>query len=246
MGKRGASPPGGGVEAVLHTSVATFYNNLVTRPAGQAVRVAIEEQLREAGGTSLSILDFSHVGVIDFSCADEVIAKLLRKYRPPDRPNDAFFVVQGLSHDHRELVETVLQRQKLLLVAFEEQGPALWGPAPARLRHAWDCLGALGRAVANDFACARGIRLATATAWLKRLVDWRLAVPEGTESFSSLPAILDHGPVSQLDRGGGAGTRGGPTVRPAVAWADRTQPPRPANPTASRLDGGGLAPPARP
>lgn len=246
MGKRRAGPPGGGVEAVLHTSVATFYSNLVTRPAGQAVRLAIEEQLRGAGGTSLSILDFSHVRVIDFSCADEVIAKLLRKYRRPDRPSDAFFVVQGLSLDHRELVETVLQRQKLLLVAFEEEGPALWGPAPARLRHAWDCLGAMGRAVANDFARVRGLRLATATAWLKRLVDWRLAVSEGTECFSSLPAILDHGPASQPERREGAGTRGRRVVRPAVLWAQRTAPPGATNPTVSRLEGGELSPPAVP
>ncbi len=138
----------------------------------------------------------------------------------------------------------MLQRQKLLLVAFEDDGPALWGPAPARLRHTWDCLGAMGRTVADDFACARGIRLATATAWLRRLVDWRLAVPEGTECYSSLPAILDHGPGSQPERGGGAG---GPAFRPAVAWAGRTEAPGAANPgTDSRLDGGELSPPAAP
>ncbi len=192
MGEMGKGLRSFGVEAVLHTSVATFYSNLVTRPAGQAVRCAIEDQLREAGGTSLSILDFSQVGVIDFSCADEVIAKLLRKYQSADRPSDAFFVVKGLSREHRELVETVLQRQKLLVVAFEEDGPALWGPAPIRLRRAWDCLGQLGRTMAGDFAHARGVRVATAAAWLKRLASWRLAVPEEAERFSSLPAIVDH------------------------------------------------------
>ncbi len=192
MGESMLGPGGCGVDRLLHTSVATFYNNLVTRPAGQAVRGAIEDQLREAGGPSLSILDFSQVRVIDFSCVDEVIAKLLRKYQRSDRPSDAFFVVRGLSSEHRELVETVLQRQKLLVVAFEGDRPALWGPAPIRLRRAWDCLGELGRAVAPDFAHARGIRVATASAWLKRLANWRLAVPVGSERFSSLPAVLDH------------------------------------------------------
>lgn len=191
-GKGMRGPAGCGVETVLHTSVATFYSNLVTRPAGQAVRGAIEDQLHEAGGPSLSVLDFSQVRVIDFSCVDEVIAKLLRKYQRSDRPSDAFFVVRGLSCEHRDLVETVLHRQKLLVVAFQDDGPALWGPAPTRLRHAWDCLGQLGRAVAPDFAHARGIRVATASAWLKRLASWRLAVPVGSERFSSLPAVLDH------------------------------------------------------
>lgn len=192
MGESMRGLGGCGVETVLHTSVATFYSNLVTRPAGQAVRGAIEAQLREAGGPSLSILDFSQVRVIDFSCVDEVIAKLLRKYQRSDRPSDAFFVVMGLSCEHRELVETVLQRQKLLVVALEDDRPALWGPAPTRLRRAWDCLDELGRAVAPDFAHARGVRVATASAWLKRLASWRLAVPVGSERFSSLPAVLDH------------------------------------------------------
>ncbi len=191
MGESRLGPLGCGVETVLHTSVATFYSNLVTRPAGQAVRGAIEDQLREAGGPSLSVLDFSQVRVIDFSCVDEVIAKLVRKYQRSDRPTDAFFVVKGLSCEHRELVETVLQRQKLLVVALEGDRPALWGPAPTRLRHAWDCLAELGRAVAPDFAHARGIRIATASSWLKRLANWRLAVPVGRERFSSLPAVLD-------------------------------------------------------
>ncbi len=207
MGERVRGPGGCGVEMLLHTSVATFYSNLVTRPAGQAVRGAIEDQLREAAGPSLSILDFSQVRIIDFSCVDEVIAKLLRKYQRSDRPSDAFFVVKGLGRGHRELVETVLQRQRLLVVAVEEDGPALWGPAPKRLRRAWDCLGELGRAMAPDFAHARGIRVATATAWLKRLATWRLAVSEGSERFSSLPAILD-----QLAGDGGFVPPGGAPV----------------------------------
>ncbi len=46
-GRRGAA---GGVETVVRTSVATLHSNLVTRPTGRAVRVAIERQIMEAGG----------------------------------------------------------------------------------------------------------------------------------------------------------------------------------------------------
>jgi hypothetical protein len=181
----------GGIDAVLHTSVATLYSNLVTRPTGRAVRFAIDQQILETRGTCLSILDLSRVSVIDFSCADEVIARLLRKYRQPDRPANAFFVLQGVSDCHRETIETVLQRHGLLLVAMESNGPALWGPAPARLRVAWDCLGRMGRAFTDEFASARGLNARTAGSWLKRLVAWRVAVPDGKEGFSSLPSIFD-------------------------------------------------------
>jgi hypothetical protein len=183
-----------GVETVLHTRVATLYSNLVTRPTGRAVRVAIEQQIQDSGGPCLAILDFSHVGVIDFSCADEVIAKLLRTYRRPDRPCEAFFLAHGVSEHHRDLIEAVLQRHNQLLVAVESGRPALWGPAPARLHTAWDCLNRLGCAFSAEFASARGVSPHAASSWLKRLANWRVAVREAGGRFASLWAILERRP----------------------------------------------------
>lgn len=179
-----------GVDTVLRTSVASLYSNLVTRPTGRAVRVAIERQIQQSGASCLSILDFSQVGVIDYSCADEVIAKLLGKYRQPDRPADAFFLVQGVSEHQRDQIQAVLERNRLLLVALERDRPALWGPAPERLRRAWHCLDELGSAVPQEFASARGLSDSTAVSWLKRLVRWRVAVREGPERYASLSAAL--------------------------------------------------------
>jgi hypothetical protein len=81
------------------------------------VRLAIETQLEEAGDTSCSLIDLSQVTVLDFSCADEVVAKLLSRYLGDDRPRDAFFVFRGVAEQHREPVETVLERQGLAAVA---------------------------------------------------------------------------------------------------------------------------------
>lgn len=177
--------------AVLHTTVATLFSNLVTRPTGRAVRFAIEERIEQSGGTCLSVLDFSRVGVIDFSCADEVVAKLLQKYRLANRPSDAFFVVTGVAEHHREPIETVLMRHNLLVVAIDQDRPVLWGPAPARLRRAWDWLNRLGRAVPDDLAVAHGLTARAAGSWLNRLVNWRLAVLDAGEGYSSLPTVLD-------------------------------------------------------
>ncbi len=196
MGERvasGVGGAGGDLNVALHTSVAMLYNNLVTRPTGRAVRKAIEQRIEAIPGPCLSILDFSQVGVIDFSCADEVIAKLLRKYRGSDRPSEAYFVLQGVSEHHREPIETVLRRHNLLLVAVEGGRATLWGPAPARLRMAWDWLEQLGRTVTDEFASARGLSSGTACSWLKRLVSWRVAVPEGRERLASLTAARDQG-----------------------------------------------------
>ncbi len=187
----------GGVDAVFHTSVATFYSNLVTRPTGRAVRLAIEEQLRGIKGTSLSILDFSRVRIIDYSCADEVIAKLLRRFRSAERPSNVFFVVNGVSEHQRDTVEQVLRRDNLLLVAVDQGRSALWGAAPDRLRSAWDCLDQLGRTATGEFASARGVNERAASSCLRRLVAQRVAVPEGRDAFASLPAVANRGPVQR-------------------------------------------------
>jgi hypothetical protein len=204
MGERATAGDRSGFGTVLHTSVATLFSNLVTRPTGRAVRYAIEQRIEESGGTCLSILDFSRVGIIDFSCADEIVAKLLQKYRLSDRPADVFFVVKGVAEHHREPIETVLRRHNLLLVAVDQDRPALWGPAPARLRLAWDWLNGLGRAFPDDLAAAHGLTARAAGSWLNRLVRWRVAMPDAGAGYSSLPMAFE-GPPYAADFAGRAG-----------------------------------------
>ncbi len=108
------------VGEVLQGSVASLYAHLVTRPTGRAVRMAIESQLQGARAPSLSLIDFSEVVIIDFSCADEVVAKLLMKHLG-ETTHGAFFVFQGVHEPHRDQVEAVLERHGLAAVA--ETGP---------------------------------------------------------------------------------------------------------------------------
>ncbi len=51
--------------------------NLVTRPTGRAVRSAIESRLADVRPTAVTVIDFRRVSVLDYSCADEVVARLL-------------------------------------------------------------------------------------------------------------------------------------------------------------------------
>lgn len=178
-----------GVDTVLHTAVASLYSNLVTRPTGRAVRVAIEEQLAEAPAPCLSILDFSQVGVLDFSCADEIVAKLLGKYQRPERPCEAYFLLKGVSEHHREPIETVLRRHDLLAVAVDQGRATLWGPAPKRLHQAWRRLGELGHTFCDDFASAEGLSATAASSWLRRLASRRVAVLVEGGGFACLSAI---------------------------------------------------------
>lgn len=99
------------VQAVLRASPAGAYADLVTRPTGRAVRASIEQVL--ADGAVIARLDFSGVGLIDFSCADEIVAKLLRE-------RVRVLLVRGLTDAHREAIEPVLERAGLAVLA---EGP---------------------------------------------------------------------------------------------------------------------------
>ena len=65
------------VGLVLRDAAHLPYTNLVTRSTGAAVRRCIELELAALPADETATLDFSHIGVMDFSCADEIVAKLL-------------------------------------------------------------------------------------------------------------------------------------------------------------------------
>src|SRR5690606_17729226 len=135
-------------------TVTSFYSNLVTRPTGRAVRMGVESQLAEldAGrNLCLSVLDFSQVNVLDYSCADEIVAKLLLRYLAPDRPADAYFVARGLQDHHREAVSEVLERHKLLLVTLNaDRTSGLLGASNPFERTCWSALAARTCATVDD------------------------------------------------------------------------------------------------
>ena len=61
---------------LLRETVASPYRNLVTRPTGAAIRNRIQETMADSDCLT-ALLDFSGIELLDFSCADEVVAKLL-------------------------------------------------------------------------------------------------------------------------------------------------------------------------
>ncbi|HEU0300981.1 MAG TPA: hypothetical protein VFR37_16075, partial [Longimicrobium sp.] len=112
---------------VHRRSVTSLFSNLVTRPTGRAIRTGVESQIAEMEGepqVTLSILDFSQVRVLDYSCADEIVAKLLLRYLGDERPAEAFFIVRNVQEHHVEAIEAVLERHELLLVAVRDDGAA--------------------------------------------------------------------------------------------------------------------------
>lgn len=141
------------INSVLHQTLACdLYSNLVTRPTGAAVRGQIEQMLSESSARALTVIDFTQVSMIDFSCADEVIAKLLIQYATDDPPQDAYFIFRGVTEDHRDAIETVLERHGLALALELADGIEVVGVLSADERRVWDASYRMGRAGLADVA----------------------------------------------------------------------------------------------
>ena len=108
------------VHAVLQESVPGPYAALVTRPTGRAVRERIERAIADA---PVAWMDFSGVRCIDYSCADEIVAKLLRTVE--------ILLLKGVTEAHRLAIEPVLQGHNLAVVILTGTGLEVLGPPEA-------------------------------------------------------------------------------------------------------------------
>ena len=175
------------VGAILNDTVATARPDLVTRPTGRAVREAIE--VRIAGvdrSPSISLLDFTGVRILDFSCADEVVAKLLARYIRSDRPRDAFFLFRAVGDAHRHAVEEVLGRHGLAAVCDLGEGYELLGPTSEEERLAWWKLERRKRIDVDEFKTEFGERSEPV---VRGLAARRLAWRGGGGGASALSAL---------------------------------------------------------
>jgi hypothetical protein len=146
------------VSSVLRQTLACdLYSNLVTRPTGAAVRGQIELLLNESRERALTVIDFSQVSMIDFSCADEVVAKLLIRYVDDDPPCEAYFLFRGVGESHRDAIESALERHGLALAIEEADGVSLIGVIADVERFAWEATYRLGPSDAGEIARAIGV-----------------------------------------------------------------------------------------
>ena len=166
------------VSSMLRKSVCELYSNLVTRPTGAAVRSEIEQELDRIGDRALTVIDFSHVGLLDFSCADEIVAKLLLQYIATDAPRrEVYFVFRGISEAHMEAIEAVLERHKLALVTqHADGGTRLLGILGLEERRAWEIISELGAGAVADVAERTGLSPDDIARTLDRLWRRRLLI----------------------------------------------------------------------
>lgn len=194
MSRSGGEPPDG-ARLVAQVSHASLFSYLVTRQTGQAVRTSIEEQLASRTGPVVTVLDFRHVSVIDFSCADEVVAKLADSAVAREAPNAGegcvrFFLFTGLDDHHLDPVESALQRRRLTVPAERADGtPCLLGELEETLVDVWERVARRGVLRPDALAAERGMRDARARDLLDDLHARRLVLRRGRDYLSLRRAV---------------------------------------------------------
>ena len=101
------------VGSVLRNSANLPFSDLVTRPTGAAVRRCIQSELAALSEGDVALLDFSQIGMMDYSCADEVVAKLLIALAGQDA-HAGYIVFHGITDAHLEAIEVVLDQAQFL------------------------------------------------------------------------------------------------------------------------------------
>jgi hypothetical protein len=92
------------------------------RSRGIKIREAVEKILREEREPFLFILDFGGGGPIDFSWADEMVAKLISRLWSGEY-GEKFLILKGLNASQAENIGVALERKRLAALVT---GPGGW------------------------------------------------------------------------------------------------------------------------
>jgi len=96
-------------------------SDLVTRTSGQVIRERIKSDIAEEKDGEVVALDFSKIGVIDYSCADEIVAKLISRLLSNEY-GDKYILLTGLNENQKENIEVALERKDLAVMAEMRDG----------------------------------------------------------------------------------------------------------------------------
>jgi len=140
----------------------------------------------------LDSMNFTQVVVLDYSCADEAVAKLIQRFQPSDRPAEAYFLAHGVAEQHREPLEEVLIRRGLVLVAdVAGVGYTLLGAPSLVEQLCWAALQASGTATLGDVARAVQHAEAEVASALESLAYRRAVIPaDASGTYYALSALL--------------------------------------------------------
>lgn len=101
---------------ILKEELKNGSKDLVTRSSGQVLREKVERDITNENNGEVIALDFSGIGVIDYSCADEIVSKLISRLHSGEY-GDKYILLTGLRENQKENIEVALERKGLAVIA---------------------------------------------------------------------------------------------------------------------------------
>ncbi|MFZ6016744.1 MAG: STAS-like domain-containing protein [Nitrospirota bacterium] len=129
-------------------------SDLVTRQSGQVIRERIERDIEKEKNGAVIALDFSKVGIIDYSCADEVVAKLISRLLSNEY-GDKYILLIGLNDNQKENIEVALERKELAIMAqMKDNKKTLLGSLNNYLKETLNLIVKKGNITASELSAA--------------------------------------------------------------------------------------------
>jgi len=149
-------------------------SDLVTRRSGQVMRERIERDILQEGERTVTALDFADIGIIDYSCADEIITKLISRLLSGEY-GDRYIILTGLNENQKENIEVALERKDLAVMAETQDGARLLlGNLNNYLKETLSFIETNRRVTAKDFSDAMKLEANTSGTRLLNLHKKRL------------------------------------------------------------------------
>jgi hypothetical protein len=196
------------VDEICRSTLGGSAFHLVTRETGREVRELIARELVAMAPGSVMTLDFSGVGIIDYSCADECFAKLLTRLIAGEY-GEKFLRLTGLGESQRENVQVALERKRLpALLVHADHSWDLLGRITPHLRETLRVVTERRRVSAREMVGLLDLELTTSSTRLGSLHRQRLvkrrerAIGEGGREFVYEGLVHDDGTEAREPRGG--------------------------------------------
>jgi hypothetical protein len=163
------------LKKLTHTLLKNGSKELTGRSRGIRIREGLERILGEEKGSICLVLDFSGISSVDFSWADEVVAKVISRLWSGEY-GEKFVVLKNLSPSQAENVGVALERKKLAVLATGTEGWQLIGSLNNYLVHTLTRVMKRRQLTLRELSEEEGIEMNTSGTRLLNLYKKRLVV----------------------------------------------------------------------
>ena len=163
------------LKKLTHTLLKNGSKEMTGRSRGIRIREGLERILGEEKGSVCVILDFSGMGSVDFSWADEVVAKMISRLWSGEY-GEKFLLLKNLSPSQAENIGVALERKKLAVLATGAEEWQLIGSLNNYLIHTLTRVMKRKQLTLRELSEEEGIEMNTSGTRLLNLYKKRLVV----------------------------------------------------------------------